>query len=70
MDTSNDSRNVEFVFGVGGTDKMNSKLDFRRMERPKTERNWGYYLRYTKTDPTTKVKELTVDPKITRNVKI
>ena len=63
MDTFNDSRNVEFVFGVGGTDKMNSSswiLD--EWKAPKTERNWGYYRVLHEDGPTTKVKELTVDP--------
>ena len=54
--------NIEFVFGVGGTNKANSSswiLDEWRA--PKTERTWGYY-RVLHEVPGMKVKELTVDP--------
>jgi len=54
--------NVEFVFGVGGENKINSSswiLDEWRS--PKTERPWGYY-RVLHEVPGTKVKELTVMP--------
>ena len=54
--------NIEFVFGVGGTDKRNSSswiLD--EWKSPKTERPWGYY-RVLHDVPGTKVKELTVMP--------
>ena len=53
---------VEFVFGVGGENKINSSswiLDEWRS--PKTERPWGYY-RVLYEIPGTKVKELTVMP--------
>ena len=53
---------VDFVFGVGGTDKANSSswiLD--NWKSPKTQRPWGYYRVLYEADGT-KVKELTVDP--------
>lgn len=61
MDT--DITNIEFVFGVGGTDKANSSswiLD--EWKAPKTEREWGYYRVLHETGTQVKVKELTVDP--------
>ena len=42
MDVIDD--NIEFVFGIGGTEKMNSSswlLD--EWKAPKTIRDWGYY---------------------------
>ena len=54
--------NLEFVFGVGGENKMNSSswiLD--EWKAPKTERQWGYY-RVLHDVPGMKVKELTVNP--------
>jgi cytidyltransferase-like protein len=53
---------VEFVFGVGGTNKINSSswiLD--EWKAPKTERPWGYY-RVLHQVNGTKVKELTIMP--------
>lgn len=53
--------NVEFVFGVGGDEKLNSSswiLD--EWKAPKTIRPWGYY-RVLHEVPGTKVKELTID---------
>lgn len=53
---------VEFVFGVGGTEKLNSSswiLD--EWKAPKTLRPWGYY-RVLHEILGTKVKELTIDP--------
>jgi cytidyltransferase-like protein len=53
---------VEFVFGVGGENKMNSSswiLD--EWKAPKTERPWGYY-RVLHEVSGMKVKELTVEP--------
>ena len=53
---------VEFVFGVGGSDKANSSswiLD--EWKAPQTPRPWGYY-RVLYEVPGTKVKELTVEP--------
>jgi cytidyltransferase-like protein len=54
--------NVEFVFGVGGENKMNSSSwILQEWKAPKTERQWGYY-RVLHEVPGMKVKELTVDP--------
>jgi cytidyltransferase-like protein len=53
---------VEFVFGVGGTDKANSSSwILEEWKAPKTPRPWGYY-RVLYEVPGTKVKELVVDP--------
>jgi len=54
--------NVEFVFGVGGSNKMNSSSwILQEWKAPKTERPWGYY-RVLHEVPGMKVKELTVEP--------
>jgi cytidyltransferase-like protein len=54
--------NIEFVFGVGGDDKMNSSSwILEEWKAPKTVRPWGYY-RVLHEVPGMKVKELTVDP--------
>jgi cytidyltransferase-like protein len=53
---------VEFVFGVGGTDKANSSSwILEEWKAPKTLRPWGYYRVLHEVDGT-KVKELTVMP--------
>jgi len=53
---------VEFVFGVGGDNKLNSSSwILEEWKAPKTERDWGYY-RVLHDVTTTKVKELTVMP--------
>jgi cytidyltransferase-like protein len=53
---------IEFVFGVGGENKMNSSSwILREWKQPKTLRPWGYY-RILHDVPGTKVKELTVEP--------
>jgi len=53
---------VEFVFGVGGTDKANSSSwILEEWKAPKTLRSWGYY-RVLHEVPGMKVKELTVNP--------
>ena len=53
---------VDFVFGVGGKNKMNSSSwILREWKQPKTLRPWGYY-RILHDVPGTKVKELTVEP--------
>lgn len=53
---------VEFVFGVGGENKMNSSSwILQEWKAPKTKRQWGYY-RVLHEVPGMKVKELTVDP--------
>ena len=58
-----DDNNIEFVFGVGGSNKKNSSSwmleDWRGV---KTERSWGYY-RVIHEVPGCKVKELTINPK-------
>ena len=54
---------VEFVFGVGGDNKMNSSSwILEQYKYPKTERPWGYYRILHEDGPETKVKELTVNP--------
>jgi hypothetical protein len=54
--------NVEFIFGVGGTNKRNSSSwILEEWKAPKTERDWGYY-RILYEIAGTKVKELTVNP--------
>lgn len=53
---------VEFVFGVGGDNKMNSSSwILREWKQPKTLRQWGYY-RILHDVKGCKVKELTVEP--------
>ena len=53
---------VEFVFGVGGSDKANSSSwILEEWKAPKTMRPWGYY-RVLHEVPGMKVKELTVNP--------
>ena len=53
---------VEFVFGIGGTDKANSSSwILQEWKAPKTERPWGYY-RVLHEAPGMKVKELVVEP--------
>ena len=53
---------IEFVFGVGGTNKANSSSwILEEWKAPKTERPWGYY-RVLHEVPGMKVKELTVNP--------
>ena len=54
---------VEFVFGVGGTNKANSSSwILEEWKAPRTERQWGYY-RVLHEVFGMKVKELTVEPK-------
>jgi cytidyltransferase-like protein len=54
--------NLEFVFGVGGENKMNSSSwILQEWKAPKTERQWGYY-RVLHEVTGMKVKELTVNP--------
>ena len=56
--------NIEFVFGVGGTDKVNSSSwILEEWKAPKTERPWGYYRVLHENGTEVKVKELTVEPK-------
>lgn len=61
MDTDVD--NVEFLFGVGGENKMNSSSwILSEWKAPKTERPWGYYRVLHTEGHEVKVKELVVDP--------
>jgi cytidyltransferase-like protein len=54
--------NVEFAFGIGGANKINSSSwILQEWKAPKTERSWGYY-RVLHEVPGVKVKELTVEP--------
>lgn len=53
---------IEFAFGVGGEDKINSSSwILQEWKAPKTKRPWGYY-RVLHDVEGMKVKELTVDP--------
>lgn len=55
---------VEFVFGVGGTEKLNSSSwILEDWKHPKTERDWGYWRVLDDQQFTVKVKELTINPK-------
>ena len=55
---------VEFVFGVGGQNKMNSSSwILEDWKKPKTGRAWGYYRVLHEVGANTKLKELTVAPK-------
>lgn len=55
--------NLEFAFGVGGTNKKNSSSYLlQEWKAPKTERRWGYYRVLHEVNNSVKVKELTVDP--------
>ena len=61
MDSGMD--NVEFVFGVGGENKMNSSSwILQEWKAPKTERPWGYYRVLHQDGSEIKLKELTVNP--------
>lgn len=56
------SRNVEFVFGVGGVDKKNSSSwILEEWRAPKVEREWGHYRNLYKGDGF-QVKELVIAP--------
>jgi cytidyltransferase-like protein len=56
--------NLEFVFGVGGSDKRNSSSwILEEWNKPRTSRAWGYYRVLHEVGPHTKLKELTVNPK-------
>ena len=61
--TNEEAKRLNFIFGVGGTHKMNSSSKIlTEWKTPKTERKWGYY-RVLHTDgPSMKVKELVVEP--------
>jgi len=54
--------NVEFVFGVGGENKMNSSSwDLEEWKAPKVDRPWGYW-KVLDSRPGYKVKELVINP--------
>ena len=56
--------NIEFVFGVGGTNKANSSSwILEEWRTPKTGRAWGYYRVLHEVGNHVKLKELTVNPK-------
>ena len=58
-----DDNNIEFVFGVGGENKMNSSSwILEEWKAPKTERLWGYYRVLHENTQQVKLKELTVNP--------
>lgn len=53
---------VEFIFGVGGSNKANSSSwILEEWKSPKTERPWGWY-RVLDDKPGYKVKELVIEP--------
>lgn len=55
-------KDVEFRFGIGGENKLNSSSwILREWKQPKSMRDWGYY-RILHDVPGCKVKELTVEP--------
>lgn len=57
------TEDVEFVFGVGGTDKANSSSwILQEWKALKTERTWGYYRVLHTEGCHVKVKELVVEP--------
>ncbi len=54
---------IEFVFGVGGSNKANSSSwILEEWKAPKTARAWGYYRVLHEAGDQVKVKELTVEP--------
>jgi cytidyltransferase-like protein len=58
-----EDENIEFVFGVGGSNKANSSSwILQEWKAPKTERIWGYYRILHDNGPQVKLKELTVEP--------
>jgi mannose-6-phosphate isomerase-like protein (cupin superfamily) len=57
-----DIQNIEFVFGVGGSEKKNSSSwILEQHKNPKTFRPWGYYVILFENIGT-KVKELLINP--------
>lgn len=53
---------IEFAYGVGGTDKINSSSwILENYKYPKTQRNWGWY-RVLDEQQGYKVKELVIEP--------
>jgi D-beta-D-heptose 7-phosphate kinase/D-beta-D-heptose 1-phosphate adenosyltransferase len=61
--TNEESKRLSFIFGIGGTHKMNSSSKIlTEWKTPKTERKWGYYRVLHSDGPSLKVKELVVEP--------
>ena len=64
MDLLSEMLHLEFVFGVGGENKMNSSSwILQEWKAPKTSRAWGYYRVLHEQGKEVKLKELTVTPK-------
>jgi mannose-6-phosphate isomerase-like protein (cupin superfamily) len=58
-----ETKRLKYVFGIGGTHKMNSSSKIlTEWKTPKTERKWGYYRVLHSDGPSLKVKELVVEP--------
>lgn len=58
-----DDDNIEFAFGVGGSNKANSSSQLlHEWKVPKTNRSWGYYRVLHDQHPGVKLKELVIDP--------
>ena len=55
-------KEVEFRFGVGGTNKKNSSSWILGQWRPRTDREWGSWAVLSQLGPNVKVKELVVHP--------
>ena len=63
MDMLGEMMDLDFVFGVGGENKMNSSSwILQEWKAPKTERQWGYWRVLHEQDKEVKLKELTVLP--------
>ena len=64
MDLLSEMLHLEFVFGVGGENKMNSSSwILQEWKAPKTSRAWGYYRVLHEQGKEVKLKELIVTPK-------
>jgi D-beta-D-heptose 7-phosphate kinase/D-beta-D-heptose 1-phosphate adenosyltransferase len=63
LTSDEESKRLQFVFGIGGEHKMNSSSKIlTEWKTPKTERKWGYYRVLHSDGPSLKVKELVVEP--------
>jgi mannose-6-phosphate isomerase-like protein (cupin superfamily) len=64
LDRYKDDPNVEFIFGVGGVDKKNSSSTIlQNWKCEKTNRVWGHYLNFYKSqEADVKVKKLVLEP--------
>jgi len=54
--------NVEFTFGIGGENKINSSSKLLSKWSPRTIRDWGFWSVLSHSIPNVKVKELVVNP--------